>query len=1084
MPQMEPKSASATGAYQFVIDDPSKVTIVSDRGESRYRAERPELTQRRALRLPLDDAEIDENVIEKTVERLRRGLVSSFIGGHPTLFLPRHKFDEIVTPEVVFDIVCRLALSKDNELEALYQQARAQLSQERFFLNHSRLLKVFFQDLRNEAQNHTSDRFRKATYYLQSREREASTAPIKPTAENKILAPVEDATQRPPPIREAVADDDVESEESESEHGNEETNNQPDPSDEIKYLLGLFTEGPAFEAFKSGLRSFLNPPSTVTEAVSTNNPVVIRRYIRRHFDEMVTGDYPWVKELRDMDLTDDEIARILLDQAVDAPWIFFEPQEVDAETIDRDHHIPGCTIIGRLSALFKSYVVWQELSLSPGSERCGMVSSAFWEPSNKMLWSAKLRFCHQLKKTKISRYRSDCPELPGHSNDSAWQLLTSRRLCCNAFTLLHQSDDSEGVVTMKRVPFWSVQSFLASLVTMDSWEYDNLATERSISTLTLLGELSGILSPLISPGLPQGDTDGTEAALHYSALAVQVLCLAFLSYSQGHTGPVQPFFLDAPVEKITLCGIGGFFAGRYGTVEAQLKSLSCLGDMLGGPVLCFSRIEPRAPEKKVVDSSLRHDLCANVQDMIDTWGPGNLVLADKGPGILGVHLGGGVICADSGDDKAGAGDAPMLCHWSPYGLAAEGKSNPRPFSSGVLIRVASTVTENAQCVRDEGEWWSKSSSCEEFRDLGTHHAYWAQHERQVMGQGGQYIVVGANVVWNRVQACTLKQRKIEAADNELVPFLDDPFGVQVSFCTGVSRRVTLRKMLADLMPVFAKASIKPEEVAAWAVLRDTHKILNLLRDDTRKIKEWLIALPEANHRDYAMTLIRDILKILQHTGFNADTQLLNIAWPHESDLRKCFQIPCTDEGAWLRFFADSNDCVTFAYITTKCLETGSIKCRGSTTPWGNAVTVLETAVLCLSTPRLAVQLTNATKLEHKMVYFFRKSEGKFYVQAEQVLPAGPMKLVLCSAISPSKVQARVREMFHIRDKQPICLRERRAMEALMAEAVSPEEIPLLDPITITRSSLHFNTVKAHRDFPPTYSAVSYTWGDEEASKYI
>ena len=74
-------------------------------------------------------------------------------------------------------------------------------------------------------------------------------------------------------------------------------------------------------------------------------------------------------------------------------------------------------------------------------------------------------------------------------------------------------------------------------------------------------------------------------------------------------------------------------------------------------------------------------------------------------------------------------------------------------------------------------------------------------------------MVSANVVWNRVQAHTLKQRKLESADKELVPFLDNPFSIQVSLYTGVSRRVTLRKILADLIPVFADASLKPDEIA-------------------------------------------------------------------------------------------------------------------------------------------------------------------------------------------------------------------------------------------------------------------------------
>lgn len=83
--------------------------------------------------------------------------------------------------------------------------------------------------------------------------------------------------------------------------------------------------------------------------------------------------------------------------------------------------------------------------------------------------------------------------------------------------------------------------------------------------------------------------------------------------------------------------------------------------------------------------------------------------------------------------------------------------------------------------------------------------------------------------WKKVKARTLKQAKLESADNELIPFLEDPFGVQVSLCTGVSRRVTLRKMLADLMPVFALASIRPDEIAMWNVLCNDYGIADFFR---------------------------------------------------------------------------------------------------------------------------------------------------------------------------------------------------------------------------------------------------------------
>ena len=66
------------------------------------------------------------------------------------------------------------ALSQDGELASLYAQATTQLSEDQFRLNHSRLLKAFLQNLRNEAGDSTSEQFRRATRYLQSQPQRAN----------------------------------------------------------------------------------------------------------------------------------------------------------------------------------------------------------------------------------------------------------------------------------------------------------------------------------------------------------------------------------------------------------------------------------------------------------------------------------------------------------------------------------------------------------------------------------------------------------------------------------------------------------------------------------------------------------------------------------------------------------------------------------------------------------------------------------------------------------------------------------------------------------------------------------------------
>lgn len=81
-------------------------------------------------------------------------------------------------------------------------------------------------------------------------------------------------------------------------------------------------------------------------------------------------------------------------------------------------------------------------------------------------------------------------------------------------------------------------------------------------------------------------------ALHSYSLAVQALCLEFLSYSQAHVGPIQPFFLDTLPTKIRLIGVE-MSPAPYRYIEASLKSLTCFGDMIEEPVLVFSITTPK-----------------------------------------------------------------------------------------------------------------------------------------------------------------------------------------------------------------------------------------------------------------------------------------------------------------------------------------------------------------------------------------------------------------------------------------------------------------------------------------------------------
>jgi hypothetical protein len=161
----------------------------------------------------------------------------------------------------------------------------------------------------------------------------------------------------------------------------------------------------------------------------------------------------------------------------------------------------------------------------------------------------------------------------------------------------------------------------------------------------LLAASKAILQ-LVWPGIAaaKGPSD-IHWCLQLCALAVQFLCLGFLSYTQAHIGPVQPFFLDTPMQRLTLLGLERERHNSHLVVE--LVELTCLGRMTRGPVLIFypgqdsadGQISKTQPNPKIPKCDIR----GHVDDILDTWGPGNLVFQTKEADTpVGIRIVGGV----------------------------------------------------------------------------------------------------------------------------------------------------------------------------------------------------------------------------------------------------------------------------------------------------------------------------------------------------------------------------------------------------------------------------------------------------------
>jgi hypothetical protein len=114
-------------------------------------------------------------------------------------------------------------------------------------------------------------------------------------------------------------------------------------------------------------------------------------------------------------------------------------------------------------------------------------------------------------------------------------------------------------------------------------------------------------------------------------------------------------------------------------------------------------------------------------------------------------------------------------------------------------------------------------------------------------------------------------------------------------------------------------------------------------------------------------------------------------------------VPCEKESSWAGVLADSEDCATFAYITTRCFETKRIKCSGPNPAWQDAIPLLETAVV-LHSRNFAGLITD---LQHNGVYYFQKLDSIFFVKVQRPDIAGVANLITTRSNSPPQVQRRL-----------------------------------------------------------------------------
>lgn len=727
--------------------------------------------------------------------------------------------------------------------------------------------------------------------------------------------------------------------------------------------------------------------------------------VLRTGETTASNESSWMRALLSIGYSPLEVDGLVSEKEHDSPWIFFTPSNIPSTEIQTAQHIPRCshrcclsnqsgTIRGSdvLATLTESKAVYNEDVIERIEELCGLAGITpstraikDWAGSSKFREGNTVASCHLFRDQISSVLCQIC---------SAVSLLQTNGLCCDSFTILKICPFDPSIQTpfIEVVPvnFRLIENLKQAVLAVGDAEHDDMVFAASKAILQLVIPQMAELATL----------NDIRSPFAYCALAAQFVSLGLLSYVQAHVGPLQPFFLDTPVHNITLLGLPGETIFPY--LEAKLLGLTCLGNMTRGPVLAFDA-NPGPLEDSLLDRprnqqvAASYDVLGRAEDILDTWGPGNLVfLEDTAGPPVAIKIGDGFIYADNTSGKF---------HWARE-LKDSAQTRAIDLSRSLLI--GTLVVPNAECQLSEADCRMVSAGALEY--LGASRSSWNRSQRQIAFQGGQYIVGQATETWNKQKGIPVKDVALSNLQHGLIQYLDEYWGLQVSYCTGVARRVPLRKLVADLISQFSNDPRLQLELEQR--LRNEPMGLSAFSN-------WLEGL-EAKPRAQILDTIQRVLLSLRHTGLDATEKYFCIAWPWGGDTSRCIQVPLEGWSSWARMLADSHDCATFAYITMECLETSDIRCRRNAprTAYQNNIHLLETTVTC------PTRVSQAWSLKDGEVYFFSKLDSMFWVKVQREQAAKAASLVELAAVMSIPHDMRRRLHMSERKKQRARLRER------------------------------------------------------------
>jgi hypothetical protein len=548
---------------------------------------------------------------------------------------------------------------QSHELQSLYLDASNRLPKDVFAKTHDDLLKTFFANLRSETSNdkqlNTVRILRRRThreqitgwiYHLAGPKMDSETL----QARHAYLTQQESRDELLERFlqsltRSGTAAKEIDSEPLAAGDSSDEDEEDAVSLEELNAIVHFLMGGSSFEILRINLHGLAHPETAITQALRTGKIEVLQALLVKQLNRVATGEFEWIKELDAAGYSKDEIAHLLLEGAADSPWIIFMPRVTDLASrvfAEQGFHVRGCVHTSPLHRPDPECAATLILSDSDTcrdviQELCGIAGVAPHSPHADD-WNGSVLFTETNSAATVT-YAVAKEESQDQSQISLGRCiytlqallsaighLQRSKACCSAYSVIihdempavtmSENPSHSGAVEMQLITVTSLESLLkelkkvklvAKIRQLDKLEVSMLQNS-SLAILTILGRT--YFPPLARLNYVE--------TLHVVALAVQFASLAFLLYSQAHIAPIQPFYLDTALSKISLIGISDL---RKPTlhITAKVARLNCVGDMLHAPVIVFSA----GPSSVLGDplslgprANLKYDIIASAEDLI------------------------------------------------------------------------------------------------------------------------------------------------------------------------------------------------------------------------------------------------------------------------------------------------------------------------------------------------------------------------------------------------------------------------------------------------------------------------------------